>query len=326
MLFLDGSPSGLELRGPGHPGVPLTHIIRDMSEPDEVAEITKQAAEIAKGVPANLQEAAFNRAFDALSQGDAQSTSAKGKPARGNRSSRKPPSRKAVLPRDDDSQDAADVLIGGLNRTAHPEITGASLGLDRALGLLRVAEQEYDIDGMSAVQIAKVLTDKFRLRTTHQGIRQALNAAGDFVDFVPQSSGAAIYRLMDAGEKYLDGGGARATNSDVGATKRKARRAAKTPRKPKKTKKTSSSAKTQDASGRKRSIGKGPKPMVEALIKEGFFDSPKVIGDIQEQLRAKKGAVFKAGDLSPTLVRLLREKALDRDRNDSNQFEYSVPT
>jgi hypothetical protein len=66
--------------------------------------------------------------------------------------------------------------------------------------------------------------------------------------------------------------------------------------------------------------------MIEALIEEGFFDSPKVISDIQDQLRDKRGAVFKATDLSPALVRLLRENALDRDRNDSNQFEYRVPS
>jgi hypothetical protein len=35
--------------------------------------------------------------------------------------------------------------------------------------------------------------------------------------------------------------------------------------------------------------------------------------------------VLKATDLSPTLVRLLREKKLDRERNEDNQYEYSVP-
>jgi hypothetical protein len=66
--------------------------------------------------------------------------------------------------------------------------------------------------------------------------------------------------------------------------------------------------------------------MIEELIDGGFFASPKAISDIQRQLRNKRGVTFKATDLSPALVRLLRQKSLDRERNDSNQFEYSVPS
>ncbi len=56
------------------------------------------------------------------------------------------------------------------------------------------------------------------------------------------------------------------------------------------------------------------------------FAKPKDIGEIQERLRHKKGVQLKATDLSPTLVRLLRQNKLDRERNESNQYEYAVPS
>jgi hypothetical protein len=281
-----------------------------------IAEITKQAAEIAKGVPENLQEAAFNRAFEALSETGGAPTQRK-RPE-GNTQRRRARGRKPAITAKDDSANAADVLVTGLNRTAHPEITGASVNLDRALHILRVAERDFQIDGLTATQIAKVLTEKFRHSTSHQAIRQALNAAGNYVDYVPQASGGAIYRLMALGEKYLDAGGAAGTSDSKAERSRRTKPRRRTPSKPK-------PAKEPDGSSSRKRFAQGPKPMVEELIGEDFFASPKTISDIKNRLRDKKGVSFKAGDLSPTLVRLLRHKSLDRERNDSNQFEYSVP-
>jgi hypothetical protein len=296
----------------------MTRTIRHMSlDADRVAEITKQAAEIAKGLPENLQEAAFNRAFDALSESS--TASALDVPSgAGRRAGEKPHGRERAPAPSEESRNTVDVLVAKINRTAHPEITGASIGLDRALHLLRVAHRDHGIDGLTAIQIAKVLTEKFRHPTTHQAIRQALNGAGNYVDYVPQTSGAAIYRLMGPGEKYLEAGGAKGEDGSEGeGTKRKLRRRA--------SKKPKPSSKGDGQPSRKRS-GRGPKPMIEELIKEGFFESPRAISEIQQQLRDKRGVTFKVTDLSPTLVRLLRQKSLDRERNDSNQFEYSVPS
>jgi hypothetical protein len=298
----------------------VARTIRHMS-PDagRVAEVTKQAAEIAKGLPENLQEAAFNRAFDALSESGAAPARA-AHPRADKPASAKARARKASPAPAEQSKDAVDVLVAKTNRTEHPEVNEASIGLDRALHLLRIAHTDHGIDGLSAIQIAKVLTEKFRHPTTHQAIRQALNGAGNYVDYVPQTTGAAIYRLMGPGEKYLDAGGANIHGGPkVEGTKPKPKRRRGT------TKKPNRSSKGEDAPSRKRS-GKGPKSMIEELIDGGFFASPKGISDIQQQLRNKRGVTFKATDLSPALVRLLRQKSLDRERNDSNQFEYSVPS
>ncbi len=300
-----------------------TRIVRNVAaqspNTSRIAEITKQAAEIAANVPEHLQEAAFNRAFDALSESKGPQ-----RPVRmrelsiGGRGGKRARVSTKSEP-DDGSSDPTSVLINSLSRTDHPEITGAARSLDRALYLLRIAERNHGIDGLTASQIAKVLTDKFRHRVTRQSIGQALNGAGNLVDFVPQTTGAAVYRLMAPGETYLDGlaeGGADAEGKTGGASATKPK-----PRPRRAPTKQKAAKATKDTLGRKRP-GRSPKRLVEELISEGFFAGPRTISDIQEQLRHKKGIQLKPGDLSPTLVRLLRQKSLDRERNEGNQYEY----
>jgi hypothetical protein len=62
--------------------------------------------------------------------------------------------------------------------------------------------------------------------------------------------------------------------------------------------------------------------MLGELIDEGFFSQARTINEAQEQLRHKRGVRFSLQELSPAFVRLLREGRLDRERNDSGQYEY----
>jgi hypothetical protein len=287
---------------------------------DTIAEITRRAVEISRVAPAHLQEAAFNRAFEALSkEGDGSPRPTKrraGGSARRGRNSNASPSTGA--------DDPAGVLIASLNRTDHPGITEAPRVLERALHLLQVAERDHEIPGLSAPQIAKVLTDKFRLSVTRQAVSYALDNAGRLVDRTPQAGASVLYRIMDPGEKHLKSPG------DAGkATGRKGsgRKPAKTKSRATKSQPAGKGSPEADTTGhskapRKRS-GRGPKGLIEELVDDGFFSSPKLIGDIQEQLRHKKGVQMKPTDLSPALVRLLRQGTLDRDRNkDNKQYEY----
>lgn len=305
-------------------------IVRAMTpegpQTDRLAEIIKRAAELAELVPEGLREAAFNRAFDQLTvggetgqRGDSPGASKTRRSARtARRSGSKPQSPSA------DAEDPAGVLISSVSRTDHPEIGKARRSLDRALYVLRIAEAEHGIDGMTAPQIAKVLTDKFRQRVSRQAINQALDAAGDYVDRTPTSKGV-VYRLMQPGENYLDAGGADAGDekSPSSKTGRRSGRRRATP-KPRAEKVEPKTAGNTGSTARKRS-GRGPKQLIEELVAEGFFSEPRPMGAIQERLRHKKGALFKPTDLSPALVRLLRQGTLDRERNASNQYEYSVP-
>ncbi len=158
---------------------------------DDLKKLFQEAAEIAKAVPKELREAAFNRALDALSL-----------PGAKKQLPRISPGTAAARAGGESNADPAAILLQDLDRTRHSEVSTAPRVLERALFILRAARDDHSIDGLSAPQIAKVLTDKFRLRTTRQAVTQALDAAGDKVD--RNSSGwIATYRIMHPGDEYL---------------------------------------------------------------------------------------------------------------------------
>jgi hypothetical protein len=290
-------------------------------ETTRLAEIVAQAAELAALAPESLREAAFHRVFDELSGsvGAKQHVGAPGPAPRRSTSRHLGAPRSAIAT--ESAKDPATLLINSLSRTDHPEIATATRSLDRALHLLQIAEAEHEIDGMTASQIARVLTEKFRQRVSRQAINQALDSAGNYVDRTPGARGV-VYRLMQPGEVYLASGCAEEPVSN--APHRSRRRGAAAKPGAGRVEKTMTG--TSGASTARKRSGRGPKAMIEELIGEGFFSEPRTIGVIQERLRSKKGAAFKPGDLSPTLVRLLRQNKLDRERNASNQYEYTLPS
>ncbi len=117
--------------------------------------ITKQAEKIALSVDESVREAAYNRAFDFLIQ---QSDFGEKTP---NKQASAPAKNKQKV--EETEKDEIAILMQ-IDRTAHPEILEAKSVLDRSLQLLRVANNECQIDGLKASHIAKVLTDKFRIR------------------------------------------------------------------------------------------------------------------------------------------------------------------
>lgn len=285
-----------------------------------VAEVTAQALEIAENAPDGLKEAVFNKTFDQLMAGaigiptPARATNRKVARPAGNRHA------EDAVATDDDTA----VLIAGLDRTAHPEISDAPKSLDRSLHLLLIAENDFGIEGLTASSIAKILTEKFKLRITDPSVREALDKAGDLVDRVPRKKGGALYRIMKPGEDYLASGGAKSeSNKKPKAAKRPA---AKKPAKTSGSLEKQTSGNSTKASARKPSSTPGPKALVESLIDEGFFDTPQTIGAVQQRIKHKKGINLKSTALSPALVRLLRDNRLDRERDSKNQYEYSVPT
>jgi hypothetical protein len=192
--------------------------------------------------------------------------------------------------------------------------------LDRALIVLRIAARDFEIDGLTAPEIARVLTEKFRQRTSRQAVTQALGAAHSMVD-TGMRGRATVYRIMEGGEEYLDSGaqGPDRESAPATSTRRRGRRTGGTRatggdgERPGTQKKASRPARRR-----------GPKAALEDLIDEAFFDQPRTINAAQEQLRHKRGVRFSLQELSPSLVRLLREGRLDRDRNESGQYEYHV--
>lgn len=66
----------------------------------------------------------------------------------------------------------------------------------------------------------------------------------------------------------------------------------------------------------------GPRARVEKLIADGFFKGRKTLTDVRDELR-RGGHVYKATDLSPTMIRLVRDEQLRRVKGESGRWAYA---
>jgi hypothetical protein len=67
----------------------------------------------------------------------------------------------------------------------------------------------------------------------------------------------------------------------------------------------------------------GPGATLRQLVDNGFFKQGRRIGDIRNHCETKLALRFKSNELSPPLMRLVRDGTLQRERNAENQFEYT---
>lgn len=295
----------------------------------DVAQLIKEATEAVKDVPDDLRPVAFQKAFDALAdeQGGGGAT---GTPpaAKGRRST----SRDSKKQTPQVSKDSNRSQVDRLDRTSHPNITQNATALANSLRVLQAAHDELDIDGLSASDIAQVLTNEFRCRITRQAVSHALNGAGRFVNRHKEGN-SVIFKIMSGGEEHLSALDSGTVSEPAKSTKKKS----KSPKKTKATKKTASSTSSSDgkttketttkkkakAKGAKKSSSRpGPKAALQNLIGNGYFAEPRLISEIIEHLRHSTGHTYKPTDMSSTLLRLLRENALTRTQNSDNQYEY----
>lgn len=281
---------------------------------EDLKKLFQEAAEIAKAVPKELREAAFNRALDALSL-----------PGAKKQRLRTPPGATATRAEVESDADHAAILLRDLDRTRHSEVSAAPRVLERALFMLRAARDDHSIDGLSAPQIAKLLTEKFRLRTTRQAVTQALDAAGDKVD--RNSSGRiAIYRIMHPGDEYLRAG---VFGSDAsGASGRSAgRRVTKKSAKKSGAKKKAATSKPTQRDRKKGSTSRRPGAgaMLRDLVSAGFFAKPRTIREIQEHAQHNRAHTYGLNELSTPLRRAVHNDLLVRTKNSDGQYEYATP-
>lgn len=197
--------------------------------------------------------------------------------------------------------------------------------LDKWLAVLGVAEAEVAPQtALSAPEIAQLLVDRFRLGGVHApNVNRDLKTATKYVGRRKRGTGFE-YWLTRAGLTYISGRAQELSSSPAtdtgGRRERTARRSAKRP-----TRKAARPAAAPRASPKsKPARGRlGPKAMLEELISSGFFKSGKTISDIQAHLEQRRGHRYKATELSPTLVRLLRDNKLDREQNADGTYEYT---
>ncbi len=191
----------------------------------DLKELFKQAAEIANQVPESMREAAFNRAIDLLTEGIPASD--KPKKSKGSTARRSTPSASGSPANATTSVDdpLAD-LLESIDSTQHPGIGAASKVLDRSLMVLQIALHDHDVDGLTPTQIATILTEKFRVRTTKEAVSMAVSKATNLVNRIPQGQGF-LYKIMSPGEAYLasaDGSETNTSPSKPKARKKKASR------------------------------------------------------------------------------------------------------
>lgn len=287
-------------------------------------ELFKEAAKIAAVVPESMQEAAFHRALDLLTGNTPTAAKPTATPSRASKT-------RTVGGGEDAGPPEGDRVarVTAISRDDAPEVDQETSVQGRSIALLVAAGREADVDGLTAPEIAKVLTEKFRHRTTRQAVQQAMDTAGNMVDRQKSASGAAVYRVMKAGSDWLAKPADERTAASKGA--RSGRRpspkkaSASPPAKTASPKTTSSTEKKAASTMRSSSAGRktGPKAVLEALISDGYFSEPRGMADIKHHIRDQKAISFEASDLSPTLIRLLREGKLKRSKAEK-QYVYTA--
>lgn len=276
----------------------------------EIAQAFVAAADIAKKVPKHLQEAAFNRALDHLLAPRA--------PAPDSRQARV--SRKSTEVVSVAASHARD-LLSQIDRTRYPDVGTTARIADRALKVLQLADADLGVDGLSAAEIADILTKKFRLPVRANSIIKALERENETVDIRHSGERGRTFHLMAPGEDYLArlrAGEAPARGRQRGTPVKHSGAARKS------TGKREKAAPRSVRPAPKRTSGRpGPKAAVGQLISSGFFKTARTISEIQGELKHKRGHSYTLQELAPALVRSLRDQTLLRERNSSGQYEYT---
>lgn len=276
----------------------------------DLKELFKQASEIASQVPVSMQEAAFNRALDMLTLGSTE----KIVPTSSSTQQKTPASKPMGKARSSGAETIEELLVN-IDSTQHPGIAAAPLVLDRALMILQIARTEHSVDGLTPPQIAKILTEKFRLNTSNAAVSMALGKATNLVNRITEGQGYK-YRIMSPGEEYL----AHFSTDKEPLPRQPRSNAKKSTAKKKST--TTKSPTTVSKPNKKIGTRPGPKQFLEQLIDEGFFSEHREISGIISHIREAHALTYKTTDMTPTLIRLLREKKLKRERNVDGRYEY----
>lgn len=75
------------------------------------------------------------------------------------------------------------------------------------------------------------------------------------------------------------------------------------------------------APARRRSA-EGPKAAVQRLVEDGYFADPRSVEEIRDHLQAGRGLRIASKHVATSVLRLLRENRLTRDRDTDGQYRY----
>jgi len=261
----------------------------------------KKAAELASQVPEPMQAAAFNRAFNILLGQEEYEVGPKSSPRKTK------PKRKSGLDNKGISSEI-DSISENLDRTKYPYITSSVKTLERSMCLLKAVRDDLGIDGLTPPQIATVLTNKFRIPTSRTRVSTVLSSAGNLVDRTKKGN-AYFYRIMEPGERHLEKFKAEKDQTENSTSKGQ-------------TKKRKVSGKQKTSKSSKASGRPGPKAALEDLLNDGYFDKRRRIKEIKTHLESSVGYSYSVQELSPSLLRLVRNEKLAREKDEDKQYGY----
>jgi len=98
------------------------------------------------------------------------------------------------------------IVTSEIDLSKYNYIYGLS-GLPLFLAVLKIAREEFGIDGLTPPEISKILKSKFRISkaVSEENVSMALSKAGECIDRVPNPRGRGyMYRIMHAGEQLLN--------------------------------------------------------------------------------------------------------------------------
>lgn len=101
-----------------------------------------------------------------------------------------------------EAQEIGKILATPLDLKKYPDVYSYQTVLGRALWALEVVEKEFRLNRLTSAQIARVLTEKFRIKTSPQAVNYALREAGNMVDRLMEK-GVNYWRIMDAGKRHV---------------------------------------------------------------------------------------------------------------------------
>ena len=251
--------------------------------------IFKEAAAIAKVVPEELREAAFNRALDRLMGEEGRNAGKR------RRVDEEPSAPKRPFERP----------FSALAETAHVETI-----LEKSVEVLNLATGTLGIEAMTAEQIAEMLDEKFGIVTSNEMVARVLENTDGLVRRV-REGGGAVYRLIRPVPAKKRTAGKRKTASKA---KTKARAKGKTRAK---------AAGRAKAGGDDGESGQDGAQLLLGLAGKGFLATARTTGEIILFLQ-RKGFEITARELTPLLIRLLKAGLLARDGTGRGRYKYRV--
>lgn len=180
-----------------------TKRIKEIGEELREARIAVESA----GLPEQYRKDAFNELMKKIIHGGGEIIQKRQASISGKRRNSKiKTTSKNVKDETEKIESEIERLVEILSRTKHSVVYKLESAIEQSLYLLKIAEEEGKISGLTPTQISKVLRDVFRINKSPNAISMAMLKAVDYADRKKITAyGVAAYRyqIMHKGEEFI---------------------------------------------------------------------------------------------------------------------------